>query len=334
MDTGLLIKKSRRRVLKLIALSSCVSTLPYGLSAKQRSLPIYRWDGKAMGAETSIQLFHEDEIIAKKVLSNCVSLIQKYENIFSLFKEKSDVVTLNKNGLLNKANPEFIQLINLSKKFHIDTDGAFDISIQPLWNLYEEYFTHNYDDENLKHRIDSVMKTIGSENIVIDNTTVAFQKKNMAISFNGIAQGYMTDKIAEYLRSENINNTLIDIGEYRANGPQSDGQSWQIGLLDPFDGMSIAKVIEMDSGAVATSGGYGLKFDQDGKHHHIFNPTTGLSSHLYASVTVKAENATEADALSTAFCNMPVSQIEKARTKFSNIEVYLTSYEGNTIVLS
>ena len=90
----------------------------------------------------------------------------------------------------------------------------------------------------------------------------------------------------------------------------------------------------MNKEALATSSGFGDPFDPSGKHHHLFDPITGLSSNLYASVTVLAEDATTADALSTAFSNMSYPAIEKMLKEYQHVEARLTLNDGKVVKLS
>ena len=315
--------ESRRRVLRIMAIGAGVAIAPNSLWASKKPAELFTWHGRALGADTSIQLYADGRDKADVVLEGAQAIINKYEKLFSIYDKNSQTSKLNKMGALKNAADEFIGLIKLSKKFSKDTNGAFDITIQPLWETYQSHFNGN-DSDSLDGKISTVMDSIGSDKIIINQNDVSFARKKMAVSFNGIAQGYITDKVTEFLSGQGYQNILVDMGEYRAAGPQANGDPWRIGLLDPFDTVSIADVIEMDSGAVATSGGYGNQFDASGKYHHLFNPATGLSSDLYASVTVKAADATTADALSTAFSNMSVANIESTLNHHKNVEVLLT----------
>ncbi|MBT5385065.1 MAG: FAD:protein FMN transferase [Kordiimonadaceae bacterium] len=318
---------NRRRILRVMAIGAGTLIAPYSLRAAQESTELYDWNGRALGAEASIQLYSDDRNKANEILDNTQKIINKYEGMFSLYKEKSLVSQLNKFGTLSNPSPDFIKLVMLSKKFSKITNGSFDISVQPLWNVYKNHFNEEVSGV-LKEKINAVLGNIGSNKISLGQKYISFDNDNMAVSFNGIAQGYITDKVSEYLSGQGFNHVLVDIGEYRANGSQKNGEPWRVGLLDPFDEVSIADVVEMRGTALATSGGYGNNFDASGQYHHLFNPQTGLSSKLYASVTVQASSATTADALSTAFSNMTQKNIKKTLRQLSNVQVRLTDQNG------
>ncbi len=319
---------NRRRLLSVVALSGGLALTPRIVLAKDEKAKVYQWNGIALGADASIQLYAASAHEAEKILNNATHIIQKYERLFSLYDQNSETSRLNNNGYLESPSGDFVKLTQIAGKFGQETNGAFDITIQPLWDLYKNQFNTESGGE-LNAKIDRLLPIIGYKNINVAEDYISFAKEGMAVSFNGIAQGFITDKVTEYLKSEGYKNVLVDIGEYNAAGPQADGQPWRIGLLNPFDAVSIADVIEIKNGAIATSGGYGNQFDQSGNHHHLFNPKTGQSSNLYASVTVKANDATTADALSTAFSNMQLSEIEHIVKTRGGIEARLTANDGN-----
>ncbi|MDG1859821.1 MAG: FAD:protein FMN transferase, partial [Emcibacteraceae bacterium] len=284
--------QNRRNILSLIGLSTGALFLP-SCAENSYELQKFTWEGYALGADSSIQLYGTNEKEFNQVIDEVVVLIARLENIFSLYDPASEIVLLNETGRLDNASPEMIDLLKISKEISIETKGAFDITIQPLWQFYDRFYFKgeggDYDAEMAR-----ILPLIGSDKIIIEESSVYFEKEGMAISSNGIVQGYITDKVTEFLKSKDFDHVLVDIGEYRAAGPQANGDPWRIGLMDPFDQISMADVIELSKGGLATSGGYGGVFDKDGEQHHLFNPATGLSTKLYASVTVIAEDATTA----------------------------------------
>ena len=326
------MNKNRRRVLRVMAIGSGAFLAPQTLLSAGRRVEMIEWHGRALGADTSIQLFSNDKSKAAIVIEEAQGIIRKYEAMFSLYIDCSETSKLNRSGVLKNPSPDFVSLIKRSMEFSKSTNGAFDISVQPLWDVYQEHFGGDGDGE-LNEKINTVIENVGSDNISVNNTHVSFDRKNMAVSFNGIAQGFITDKVTEYLKEQSFSHTLVNMGEYRAIGPQENGDPWRIGLLNPFDGVSIADVLEVNDGAVATSGGYGNQFDASGRYHHLFDPHTGLSSELYASVTVEASDATTADALSTAFSNMTQSDIKKVLDQYHQVCVRLTDQNGQIHVL-
>lgn len=323
------MSNNRRKILKIIGLSAGVSFCP-NVALSSQKLQLFSWEGYALGADTEIQLYAQKKSDAEGAIKQVHELISKLEGIFSLYDPDSEIVALNNSGELRRASPEMIDLLQISKSISTQTKGAFDITVQPLWALYDR-FRIDKDETAFERDLKEVIPLVGSDKIKIADRRISYAHENMAISFNGIAQGYITDKACALLKECGFVHTLVDVGEYCAAGPQGDGEPWRIGLLSPFDQISVSEVMELKEGGLATSGGYGTVFDDDGEKHHLFNPATGLSTQLYASVTVKAQDAATADALSTAFSSMGENDIKEYVEKRNNLHTLLTMKNGNRI---
>ena len=137
----------------------------------------------------------------------------------------------------------------------------------------------------------------------------------MAMTLNGIAQGYITDRIGDLLRERGFQHVLVDMGEQLALGPKWDGEAWRVGIADPAEPGKALLELPVRHGAIATSGGYGYHFDGAGHFAHILDAGTGAPARRWASVTVLADRAATADGLSTALSVVPA---ERARVLLSN----------------
>jgi thiamine biosynthesis lipoprotein len=127
----------------------------------------------------------------------------------------------------------------------------------------------------------------------------------MAVTLNGIAQGYITDCVGALLRKRGFDHVLISMGEDLAVGPKWNGEAWRVGIANPAAPGSVLTEVPVKRGAVATSGGYGYHFDGAGRFSHILDPKSGRATPQWASVTVLAERAALADGLSTTLCVAP-----------------------------
>jgi thiamine biosynthesis lipoprotein len=145
----------------------------------------------------------------------------------------------------------------------------------------------------------------------VDPEVVRFGRAGMQVTLNGIAQGYITDRISELFRNEGLDHALVDLGELRALGGRDASEAWRAGIQDPFKASNILAEVPLMDSALATSGGYGFKFDRSGRINHIFDPGTGVSPHRYASVSVVAGDATTADALATAANLLPPDKLHQ-----------------------
>ena len=123
----------------------------------------------------------------------------------------------------------------------------------------------------------------------------------MGITLDGIAKGYVVDRIAGVLSDHGLKDYLINAGgDIRSAGTREDGQPWRVGVQDPAKEDHLPDVIALSGMAVATSGSYEIYFDPERTHHHIVSAGTGSSPQLSESVSVIAPSALEADALATS----------------------------------
>jgi FAD:protein FMN transferase len=291
----------------------------------------YKWQGTALGAKASLLLHHPDKQRAARIVSACVAEINRLENIFSLYREQSALVTLNTNGNLDNPPLELVQALADCRRISDLTGGAFDVTVQPLWQSYVRHFSTANPDLNgpTADAIDAVRKLVDYRNLNIDTTRVSFARSGMAITLNGFAQGFITDRIADLLRSEGLKNVLIDLGETRALDDHPDGRPWRVGVRDPKEITGIVRTLQLKNMALATSGGYGQRFLVDGPQHHLFDPKTGRSSQRYASVTVTAPLAATADALSTALTSLPTQVAPGVLNKSGAIAVHYLHHDGS-----
>src|SRR5205807_3753069 len=134
------------------------------------------------------------------------------------------------------------------------------------------------------------------------SAAIGFARAGMAITLNSIAQGYITDAIADMLKNEGFESAVVDLGEYRTLGHHPDGRPWRLGIRNGTASGSVDRVIELEDMALAVSGGYGTTFEPSGRFHHIFDPHTGASANNLVDVAVISPRATAADELATAIC--------------------------------
>jgi thiamine biosynthesis lipoprotein len=149
----------------------------------------------------------------------------------------------------------------------------------------------------------------------------------MAATLNGIAQGYITDRIADLLRDAGMTGVLVDLGEIRALDAPGD-RPWRIGIENPRKPGGIAETMSLQGAALATSGGYGMAFDAQGRFHHLFDPATGRSATGCLSASAVARDATTADALATALAVAGPDRAQALLTAFGGSRARLTLPDG------
>jgi thiamine biosynthesis lipoprotein len=303
MNTSL----TRRRFIHISAIAAGASLLPRLARAGASSAGLRQWRGVALGADASLQVYHPDAAVADRLIAASLDEVHRLERIFSLYRKDSALVRLNRDGQLDAPPPELVELLSTSAQFSRLTGGAFDVTVQPLWELYAGHFSLPGADPAGpgKETIAAARALVGYEDVHVDAAAIRLARPGAKITLNGIAQGYATDRVADLLRAAGCEHTLVDMGEIRAIGDHPRHRPWDVALRDPRDGSRSLGSLPLDDMAIATSSGLGTQFDATGRFNHIFDPSNGSCASRYLSVSVKTVRATTADALSTAFSLMP-----------------------------
>jgi thiamine biosynthesis lipoprotein len=256
-----------------------------------------------------------------------VSETRRLETVFSLYHPDSSLCELNRRGVLVAPPPELSELLTLCDHFWRLTHGTFDPTVQPLWRCYADYFAIN--DRNLEGpsaaKKEEALERVGWERVRFDRDKVVFDRRGMELTLNGIAQGYITDRVVELLRAAGIESALVDMGEIRGVGDHPDGRPWEIALEAPSGALDEERSISIVNKAVATSGAAGFRFDERGRFNHLFDPSTGACAYLARNLTVVTATAVAADALSTAFALMNEEGIKSVLTQSRDAQAYVTT---------
>lgn len=284
------MRLGRRRFIALTAAAGGVALLPgsSGFAAE----PLI-WRGDALGADASLELYAPDRATGRRLLAECLGELERLERIFSLYRDDSSLVRLNRQGVLDDPPAELVELLGVSRHFSQLTGGAFDVTVQPLWNLYADHFAKPGADPHgpPEAAIAEALRLVDWRGVAIDSGRIAFDRPAMQVTLNSVGQGYITDRVAELLRRRGMAHVLVDMGEIQAVGDRPDGTPWQVGLEDG------RKVPVVDRG-VSTSSPAGTRFSA--YCNHIFDPSSGRCSQLAGSVTVIAASATLANGVSTS----------------------------------
>jgi len=324
---------SRRRFITISASALAAGLVP-GSGPMARPSPV-RWQGIAMGARAELILNHPRRNEAETAMQLVQDEIRRLERVFSLYDPGSAVSRLNLSGALDAPPFDLIRCLDDAEHIAWITDGAFDITVQPLWELYSRhFFSESAGAEGPgKTEVESARKLVDYRAVQYDPQRVSFAEKGMAVTLNGIAQGYITDRVAELLKARGFANVLIDLGETRVVGRREDGSDWQVGIKAPDGSGGLIRKLALRDKAVATSGGYGTRFTRDGIHHHLFDPKTGRSANFWTSMSVIADDATRADALSTAFFSLPESTIRRV-AEILKVSVIASNRSGTILINS
>lgn len=265
----------------------------------------------------------------EKKIDKAIAEIRRIDRLMSVSNPKSDVYKINsaKKGEYTKVSDEVYSLIEMCIMVSEASDGAFDITVNPLSELWD--FTASAplvpDDKEIK----KLLSKVDYRNISLKNSSVALAKEGMSITLGAVAKGYAADRAAQILKAQGINDAVIDLGgNIYALGKK------RIGIQTPFEqrGKYFDVCIAEDS-SVVTSGPYERYFESDGKiYHHILNPKTGYPAESdLESVTVTGKNSAMADALSTAVFAVGTRKAEELVSRFPGFEAKLLSHGGNVV---
>ncbi len=323
---------TRRRMIVIAASAAGSALLASGRFA-QANGPV-RWQGSALGAQVSIEIHHPDRAEAERLVERCVLEVRRLEQQFSLYRADSAISTLNRTGILVAPDGDMVALLQTSQHFAEITGGAFDPTVQPLWQLHADHFSSGKPggDGPSPQQLAEALAKVGHAGLLVSADRIALLRRCAAITLNGIAQGFATDRVVERLRGAGLSTTLVNMGEIRAIGARPEGTPWRVGLGDPDRPGLLTETVDLVDRAVATSAGSGFRFDSVGRFTHLFDPVTGRSPQRYRSVSVMAPTATEADALSTAFSLLPLSDIADIVTVRPNVQARITDSNGTLIV--
>ena len=243
--------------------------------------------------------------IAEEAISAAFARMEEIDRIATTWDSEGEAFKLNQDGYSDTPSDELLELINLSLHYSELTDGSFDITIQPLLDLWEykpdaDKQFWELDEFTQLVEINEALKLVGPDQIIVEDNVISFKEEGTKITLGGIAKGYAVDEALEVLKDMGINYALVDAGgDIGTIGSKLGGETWNVALVNPDDTSQSLANFRFSDKAVATSGNYERYFDPEKEAGHIMNPKTGFSANECISVTIIAEDATQADVLAT-----------------------------------
>lgn len=289
----------RRRFLTLTA--ACAATS--GLAAA----PL-RWTGFAMGAEVALEL-HGPAEQTRPALHDALKVVRRMEHLFSLYDAQSQLVRLNAEGVLQNPAPDMVALFETSSHIHAVTDGLFDPTVQAIWVAASSGGS-----------LAQARNTVDWQKVRFDANRIVLGP-GQSLTFNGIAQGFATDRVSATLKQHDLRNIHVNIGEHAVTGPAR-----RLGLLVPEHGY--LGHITIEDAALATTS---VRAMQIHGHGHIFHRHG--KTPFWDTASVVAKQAVWADGLSTALCLANRDTVSQIRAVDGVERFVLTTRDGDIVTL-
>lgn len=295
---------------------------------QQNTMPYQHNTGQIFGTTYHIT-YQSDKDLHREILQR----LQLVDQTFSTFNDESIISKINRNEPV-KLNQMFIEVFDLAKTVSKDTHGAFDITVAPLVNVWG--FGFKSGTPPTKAVIDSLRHLTGYEKVKLIGSTVRKQDPRIMLDCSAIAKGYGSDVVAQYLRSRDVENFMIEIGgEIVVQGNSDKRLPWKIGVTKPTDDSTqvnneLQTVLNVTNTAMATSGNYRRFYYKNGKKYaHTIDPKTGYPvQHNILSATVLANTCAKADAYATSFMVLGLEKTQQVLQHHPDLMVYLIYADG------
>ena len=272
----------------------------------RRSSKLYQvTDARAdvMGTLVSIVAVAGSEGAGTGAISFAFAELERIDGLMSDYKADSELSVVNREGFDRavEVGGELFYVLAKSVEYSEISDGAFDVTVGPVVDLWRKAGAEGRKPS--AEELSRAQEKTGYKKLLLDrkNKTVRFAVEGMRIDLGGIAKGYAIDRAVEAMKAAGAVGGLVDVGgDIRCFGRPAKKPSWVIGLQNPDVEGDILLTLGLVNMSVATSGDYRRFVVIDGeKFGHIMNPVSGSSARDFASVSVLAPSALDADALAT-----------------------------------
>ncbi len=282
---------------------------------------------RTMGTYANITVVTRDSLSSLTMVHAAQARFVWVDSLMSNWTPSSEVARVNREAAAHEItlHPEVAHVVEAALRFNQDSDGAFDITVEPLVRLWG--FLGGPKRVPSESEVQRAFAHVGVKRLHFDSMTgqIRFEHDGVRIDLGGIAKGYAVDQVTTALRNAGVHDALVDLsGNMCALGAPATSQAWRIGIRDPRDRIAYFARLPLSERALATSGKYEQFVAQDGQTYgHILDPRTGRPAQGLISVTVLAPTAMEADGWSTSlFVLGPVAARAKAKSR-SDIDAVL-----------
>lgn len=292
---------SRRRFLKIVGLGAAAG-MAFKLGTKHPTPPATALQKTRvlMGTLVNLTLLGAAPDVAQAASNATMARMTTLEAQLSHFRADSQLTQLNRDGYLDAAGEPLLELLKQARHISELSNGAFDVTIKPLVDLYRQHKTTGAMPPAAA--IQTALALVDYRQVIITGRQITLAQPGMTITLDSIAKGYIVDQGIAELKAHGFTDVLLEAGgDLLAAGQKEAFSPWQIGVQSPrASHPGLLTSFEVTDKAVATSGDYQQPFSADMRQHHILDPRSGYSAPELASATITAPNAALADALATA----------------------------------
>lgn len=261
-------------------------------------------------------------------------MLEECERKFSLSHKDSEIRALNERKKSTvPVEPELAQMIKAGIDYGDTLNGMFDITILPLkelWGLGEGSAPLSEVPDSVK--ISEALFKVNFRDISLNEEMdhITFENPQTKLDLGGLAKSFVIKKVEKIIREHGFTDYLIVAGgDIAISGQRDEDTPWRIGIQHPRDRSGILAAVDLDRGAIVTSGDYERYSVIEGqRYHHIFNPKTGYSCKKNQSLTIWAPDVVAADILSTGLFCLPADKIIEFIEQREKIECIVVTSEG------
>jgi len=307
-----------------------VCFLPGDLFAQDKR---YTFEKGLMGSPFKLIIYAPDDSIANVSAMSAFKRIEDLNLLLSDYRDDSEINSVSArsgSGSWIAVSKDLFDILYISDDISRKTDGAFDATLGPIVQEWRRATRKGYLPD--KKVIRSALAKTGYKKVKFDisNQKIRLKKKGMRLDIGGLGKGYAADEAVKVLKSYGIKSAMIDAGGKLAlMDPPPGEKGWKIVVSTGSDSI---RTIEYANVGIATSGPTYRYLEYEGKRYsHIVDPKTGIGLQFHLRTTVISPNATEADALATAFSVSGIDEGKKYLKKFPDNKVWLVEMKGEDI---
>lgn len=305
------------------------SATPSATPSAPEALERFEATHGSMGIKFTIIGYTNQESVARAAVEAAFARIDELNDILSDYDPASESMRLSHEreiGQWHEVSPALLAMLQISREFSQQTQGAFDVTVGPLTKLWR--VSRRSRELPNDQAIEAARAAVGWEKLELQSEPEAAARlavAGMQLDFGGIAQGYAAEQAARILAEHGINRCLIDAsGDVVALDSPPDRESWEVAVAPIQPGAAGSVTINLVNHSVSTSGD-AFQFVEIGgrRYSHLIDPRTGWPIEGRSSVTVLAADGTEADALASALSIMPAPEALEWTEAHEGVEVLI-----------